>query len=151
MGQAISKEVPVYKYQFNHIPWTVSYSVAEYVGHFTEVGALVLLGISASNLTGNSRQVSYVFNLQNNETAFWKENHFTATYLGPGAPLHDRFLGDYMSRSWASFIATGDPNNANLTSKVYWPPYAEGASQIVFESSGSYVAKDVSSTIALLA
>lgn len=88
-------------------------------------------------------QVSYVFNLQNNDTAFWERNHFTAAYLGPGAPIHDRFLGDYMSRSWASFIATGDPNNANLTSKVYWPPYAEGAKEIVFETSGSYVRKDV--------
>lgn len=90
-----------------------------------------------------SWQVSYVFNLQNNDTAFWEENHFTATYLGPGAPIHDRFLGDYMSRSWASFIATGSPNEANLTDKVYWPAYSEGAQEIVLETSGNYIAKDV--------
>jgi hypothetical protein len=46
-------------------------------------------------------------------TDFWITNHFTATYLGPTAPVADRFLGVYMSRSWAAFAATGDPNNAN--------------------------------------
>jgi hypothetical protein len=46
-------------------------------------------------------------------TDFWVTNHFAATYLGPGAPVEDRFLGVYMSRAWMSFVATGDPNNAN--------------------------------------
>ncbi|KAJ7765364.1 Alpha/Beta hydrolase protein [Mycena metata] len=54
-------------------------------------------------------------------TDFWITNHFTATYLGPAAPIEDRFLGIYMSRAWASFIATGDPNNANVSSKITWP------------------------------
>lgn len=48
-----------------------------------------------------------------------------------------------MSRSWASFIATGSPNDANLTDKVYWPAYSEGAQEIVLETSGNYIAKDV--------
>ncbi|KAJ7133107.1 hypothetical protein C8R44DRAFT_730303 [Mycena epipterygia] len=46
-------------------------------------------------------------------TEFWVTNHATATYLDPGVPIEDRFLGVYMSRSWASFAATGDPNNTN--------------------------------------
>jgi hypothetical protein len=46
-------------------------------------------------------------------TDFWDANHVAATFLGPGAPIGDRFLGTYMSRTWASFAATGDPNNAN--------------------------------------
>jgi hypothetical protein len=45
-------------------------------------------------------------------TDFWIKNQFHATYLGAGAPIADRFLGVSMSRAWASFAATGDPNNA---------------------------------------
>ncbi|KAF7338819.1 Carboxylic ester hydrolase [Mycena sanguinolenta] len=90
LAQEVSSRVPFFKYRFNHIPYSVTFSVEDYVGHFTEVG--------------------YVFNTQNNDTAFWAANHFTATYLGS---IADRFLGVYMSRSWASFVATGDPNNAN--------------------------------------
>lgn len=37
LGQTIAKQVPVYKYHFNHIPWTVSYGKEDYIGHFTEV------------------------------------------------------------------------------------------------------------------
>ena len=87
-------------------------------------------------------QVSYAFNLQNNDTAFWEQYHFTATYLGPGAPIQDRALGHYMSRSWAAFVATGDPNNANFTGKPYWPKYAEGQQNLVFQTQGSIVEKD---------
>ncbi|KAF7323561.1 Carboxylic ester hydrolase [Mycena kentingensis (nom. inval.)] len=125
LAREVSSRVPFYKYRyvhfyflpprhrtnsyiFNHIPWSVSFANEDYIGHFTEV--------------------SYVFNLQNDEYAFslsvlmcnelcsrefWVNNHFTATYLGPGAPIADRFLGTYMARAWASFVATGDPNNAN--------------------------------------
>jgi len=123
LAETISKEVPVYKFLFNHIPWTVSFGVADYVGHFVEV--------------------SYVFNLQNNNTEFWERNHFTATYLGPGAPNDDRALGDYMSRAWTSFIATGDPNNANFSAAVKWPKYSESApQQIVWRVKGSTIETD---------
>ncbi|KAJ6469341.1 alpha/beta-hydrolase [Mycena sanguinolenta] len=107
---------------FNHIPYSVTFSVEDYVGHFTEVG--------------------YVFNTQNNDAAFWLTNHFTATYLGPTAPIADRFLGVYMSRSWASFVATGDPNNANVPSKINWPKYSEGQENMVWQTQGSVIEKD---------
>ncbi|KAJ6537852.1 hypothetical protein B0H19DRAFT_1382528 [Mycena capillaripes] len=74
-------------------------------------------------------------------TDFWATNHFTATYLGPGAPIADRFLGVYMSRAWASFAATGDPNNANVSS-VYWPQYSHGGLNLVLQTQGSAVEVD---------
>ncbi|KAJ7204172.1 alpha/beta-hydrolase [Mycena pura] len=122
LAQNISSQVPFYKYRFNHVPWSVTFSVIDYIAHFLEV--------------------SYVFNLQNNDTAFWLTNHFTATYLGVDAPIADRFLGTYMSRSWASFIATGDPNNANLPSKVNWPKYSDAQENMVFQTQGSVTEKD---------
>ncbi|KAF7338816.1 Carboxylic ester hydrolase [Mycena sanguinolenta] len=120
LAQEVSSQVPFFK--FNHIPYSVTFSVEDYVGHFTEVG--------------------YVFNTQNNDTAFWLTNHFTATYLGPTAPIADRFLGVYMSRSWASFVATGDPNNANVPSKINWPKYSEGQENMVWQTQGSVIEKD---------
>nr|GAT43049.1 predicted protein [Mycena chlorophos] len=75
-------------------------------------------------------------------TTFFKANYGTATYLGPGAPIADRFLAVYMSRSWAAFVATGDPNNANVSSKVHWPRYNEGAENMVWQTRGSFVEKD---------
>ncbi|KAJ7216732.1 Alpha/Beta hydrolase protein [Mycena haematopus] len=122
LAQEVSSWVPFYKYRFNHIPYSVTFSVEDFVGHFTEVG--------------------YVFNTQNNDTAFWLTNHFTATYLGPTAPIEDRFLGVYMSRSWASFIATGDPNNANVPSKIKWPKYSDGQENMVWQTQGSIIEKD---------
>ncbi|KAK7059780.1 carboxylic ester hydrolase, partial [Favolaschia claudopus] len=122
LAQEVSSKVPFFKYRFNHIPYSVIFSVEDFVGHFVEV--------------------SYVFNLQNNDTQFWLDNHFTATYLGSTAPIADRFLGVYMSRSWASFIATGDPNNANVPSKVKWPKYSEGQQNMVWQTQGSVTEKD---------
>ncbi|KAJ7056156.1 alpha/beta-hydrolase [Mycena amicta] len=122
LAQNVSSQVPFYKYRFNHIPWSISFSTVDVVAHFMEV--------------------SYVFNLQNNDTAFWITNHFAATYLGPGAPIADRFLGTYMSRAWASFIATGDPNNANVPSKVLWPEYSDGQENMVWQTQGSLTEKD---------
>ncbi|KAJ7032363.1 alpha/beta-hydrolase [Mycena alexandri] len=122
IAQHASSEVPFYKYRFNHKPYSVSFSVEDFIGHFTEMG--------------------YVFNLQNNDTDFWITNHFTATYLGPTAPIEDRFLGVYMSRAWASFIATGDPNNANVPSKITWPKYSEGQENMVWQTQGSTTEKD---------
>ncbi|KAJ7307781.1 alpha/beta-hydrolase [Mycena albidolilacea] len=123
LAQVVSSEVPVYKYRFNHKPYSVSFGIQDYVGHFTEV--------------------AYTFNTQNDGTDFWVTNHATATYLGPGAPIADRALGVYMSRSWASFAATGDPNNANVTAKITWPKYSEGAQNIVWQSEGSIIEDDV--------
>ncbi|KAJ6599950.1 alpha/beta-hydrolase [Mycena vulgaris] len=122
LAQEVSSQVPFYKYRFNHVPYSVTFAVIDYIGHFLEV--------------------SYVFNLQNNDTDFWLTNHFTATYLGPSAPIEDRFLGVYMSRSWASFIATGDPNNANVPSKVNWPKYSDGQQNMVWQTQGSITEKD---------
>ncbi|KAJ7306827.1 alpha/beta-hydrolase [Mycena albidolilacea] len=122
LAQEISPKVPFYKYRFNHKPYSVTFSVEDFVGHFIEV--------------------AYVFNLQNNDTDFWLTNHFTATYLGPTAPIEDRFLGVYMSRSWASFIATGDPNNANVPSKIHWPKYSDGEQNLVWQTQGSVTEKD---------
>ncbi|KAJ6612178.1 Alpha/Beta hydrolase protein [Mycena sp. CBHHK59/15] len=122
LAQEVSSQVPFYKYRFNHKPYEVSFGVQDYVGHFTEV--------------------AYVFNTQNDDTAFWVTNHATATYLGPGAPIEDRFLGVYMSRSWASFAATGDPNNANVTTKINWPKYSEGGQNIVWQTQGSIIEDD---------
>jgi carboxylesterase type B len=123
LGQMIGSRVPVYKYTFNHLPWSTSIgSVPDNVGHFLEVG--------------------YVFNTQNNDTAFWITNRFTATYLGSTAPIADRFLGVYMSRSWAAFIATGDPNNANVPSKVRWPKYSDGQQEVLWQTQGSVTRKD---------
>ncbi|KAJ6471583.1 alpha/beta-hydrolase [Mycena vitilis] len=122
LAQVASPEVPFYKYRFNHKPYTVSYGVEDYVGHFTEL--------------------AYTFNTQNDGTDFWITNHATATYLGPGAPTADRALGVYMSRSWASFAATGDPNNANVTTKITWPKYSDGAQNIVWQTQGSVVEDD---------
>ncbi|KAJ7093473.1 alpha/beta-hydrolase [Mycena belliarum] len=122
LAQEVSAKVPVYTYRFNHIPYSVTFSVEDFIGHFIEV--------------------AYVFNLQNNDTDFWLTNHFTATYLGPSAPIADRFLGVHMSRSWASFIATGDPNNANVPSKVHWPKYSEGHRNMVWQTQGSTTEKD---------
>ncbi|KAJ7278874.1 alpha/beta-hydrolase [Mycena rebaudengoi] len=122
LGQIIGSRVPVYKYTFNHIPWSGSCCNFDYIGHFLEVG--------------------YVFNTQNNDTDFWITNHFTATYLGPTAPVADRFLGVYMSRSWAAFAATGDPNNANVPSKVKWPQYSDGAQEMLWQTQGSITRKD---------
>ncbi|KAJ7512363.1 alpha/beta-hydrolase [Mycena galericulata] len=108
--------------RFNHKPWSISFGTEDFIGDFTEVG--------------------YVFNTQNNDTDFWITNHFTATYLGPTAPIEDRFLGVYMSRTWASFIATGDPNNANVTSKIIWPKYSDGQENMVWQTQGSTIEKD---------
>ncbi|KAJ6566028.1 hypothetical protein B0H19DRAFT_1257320 [Mycena capillaripes] len=50
-----------------------------------------------------------------------------------------------MSRSWVSFIAAGDPNNANVLSKVKWRKYwAEVQQIIVWQTQGSVVERDVS-------
>ncbi|KAJ7114841.1 Alpha/Beta hydrolase protein [Mycena epipterygia] len=117
LAQTVSSQVPFYKYRFNHKPYSISFGVEDYVGHFTEL--------------------AYAFNTQNNGTEFWVTNHATATYLGPGAPIEDRFLGVYMSRSWASFAATGNPNNANVTTKITWPKYSEGAQNIVWQTQGA--------------
>ncbi|KAJ7820337.1 alpha/beta-hydrolase [Mycena olivaceomarginata] len=122
LAQEVSSQVPFYKFRFNHKPYSTSFSVQDFIGHFLEV--------------------SYVFNLQNNDTAFWITNHFTATYLGPTAPIEDRFLGTYMARSWASFIATGDPNNANVPSKIHWPKYSDGQQNMVWQTQGSVTEKD---------
>ncbi|KAJ7154557.1 Alpha/Beta hydrolase protein [Mycena filopes] len=122
LAQEVSSQVPFYKYRFNHKPYSVTFSTLDYIGHFLEV--------------------SYVFNLQNNDTAFWLTNHFTATYLGPTAPIEDRFLGVYMSRAWASFIATGDPNNANVPSKIPWPKYSDGQQNMVWQTQGSATERD---------
>ncbi|KAJ7320777.1 alpha/beta-hydrolase [Mycena albidolilacea] len=122
LAQEVSSQVPFYKFRFNHKPYSTSFSVQDFIGHFLEV--------------------SYVFNLQNNDTAFWITNHFTATYLGPTAPIEDRFLGAYMARSWASFIATGDPNNANVPSKIHWPKYSDGQQNMVWQTQGSVTEKD---------
>ncbi|KAJ7742138.1 alpha/beta-hydrolase [Mycena maculata] len=128
LGQLISSQVPFYKYRFNHKPYSVTFSVEDFIGHFTEVG--------------------YVFNTQNNDTDFWLTNHFTATYLGSSAPIEDRFLGVYMSRSWASFIATGDPNNVRgVPSKITWPKYSDGQENLVWQTQGSITEKDVSSMV----
>ncbi|KAJ7639985.1 alpha/beta-hydrolase [Mycena polygramma] len=122
LAQVASPEVAFYKYRFNHKPYTVSYGVEDYVGHFTEL--------------------AYAFNTQNNGSDFWITNHATATYLGPSAPTADRALGVYMSRSWASFAATGDPNNANVTTKITWPKYSDGAQNIVWQTQGSVIEVD---------
>ncbi|CAK5271875.1 unnamed protein product [Mycena citricolor] len=122
LAQVASREVAVFKYRFNHVPYSTSSGVQDYVGHFVEV--------------------PYVFNLQNDETAFWKEHGCTATYLGPGAPTGDRSLGIAMSRAWASFIATGDPNEANVPGQTHWPPYSEGARNLVWQTRGSVVEND---------
>nr|GAT50520.1 predicted protein [Mycena chlorophos] len=122
LGELLSKEVPYYKYRFNHLPYEVTFGVTDFVGHFMEM--------------------AYVFYTQNDETAFFKANYGTATYLGPGAPIADRFLAVYMSRSWAAFVATGDPNNANVSSKVHWPRYSEGAQNMVWQTQGSFIEKD---------
>ncbi|KAJ6561170.1 alpha/beta-hydrolase [Mycena vulgaris] len=122
LAQEVSSEVPFYKYRFNHRPYDVTFSFQDFVGHFFEV--------------------AYVFNTQNNDTDFWAINHFSATYLGPGAPLADRFLGVYMSRAWASFAATGDPNYANVSSQIYWPKYSEGAKNMLWNTQGPMLEKD---------
>ncbi|KAJ7799845.1 Alpha/Beta hydrolase protein [Mycena leptocephala] len=123
LAQVASAEVPFYKYRFNHKPYTISFGVEDYVGHFTEL--------------------AYAFNTQNDGTDFWVTNHATATYLGPGAPIADRSLGVYMSRSWASFAATGDPNNANVSTKINWPTYSEGGQNMVWQTQGSMIEDDV--------
>ncbi|KAJ7610509.1 alpha/beta-hydrolase [Roridomyces roridus] len=122
LAQHASSEVPVYKYRFNHVPWDTGFAPIDFISHFLEV--------------------SYMFNLQNNDTAFWKANKFTATYLGPGAPIADRFLGSYMAASWAAFVATGDPNTANIPTKIQWPQYSERASNMVWQTQGSTVEDD---------
>ncbi|KAJ7056266.1 alpha/beta-hydrolase [Mycena amicta] len=122
LGQLVSNEVPFYKYRFNHLPYDVTFGVSDFIAHFVEM--------------------AYVFNTQNDNTDFFRTNHGTATYLGPGAPIADRFLGMYMSRSWAAFVATGDPNNANLTSKIRWPKYSENAENMVWQTQGSIIEKD---------
>ncbi|KAJ7834162.1 Alpha/Beta hydrolase protein [Mycena leptocephala] len=122
LAQVASAEVPFYKYRFNHKPYTISFGVEDYVGHFTEL--------------------AYAFNTQNDGTDFWVTNHATATYLGPGAPIADRSLGVYMSRSWASFAATGDPNNANVSTKINWPTYSEGGQNMVWQTQGFMIEDD---------
>ncbi|KAF7318380.1 hypothetical protein HMN09_00347100 [Mycena chlorophos] len=124
LAQTISSEVPFYKYRFNHVPWSTSFGTIDFIAHFLEV--------------------SYVFNLQNNDTAFWVTNHFAATYLGPDAPIGDRFLGTRMSSAWASFIATGDPNNVKIPGAVTWPKYSESKSGVnmVWQSQGAITEKD---------
>ncbi|KAJ7157993.1 hypothetical protein C8R43DRAFT_948835 [Mycena crocata] len=100
LAQLASSDVPFWKFRFNHKPCEVSFGVH----------TLVML----LKCTTDETKTFYVFNLQNDSRDFWKTNHFvTAAYLGPGAPIADRLLGVYMSRAWASFAATGDPNNAN--------------------------------------
>ncbi|KAF7352048.1 Carboxylic ester hydrolase [Mycena venus] len=122
LAQEISSQVPFWKYRFNHQPYAVTFGVEDYIGHFVEV--------------------AYVFNSQNNDTDFWIKNQFHATYLGAGAPIADRFLGVSMSRAWASFAATGDPNNANVSSKLHWPKYSEGGENMVWQTQGSVIEKD---------
>ncbi|KAJ7473145.1 Alpha/Beta hydrolase protein [Mycena galericulata] len=122
LAQEVSYKVPFWKYRFNHKPYDISFGVEDFVGHFVEV--------------------AYVFNTQNNDTDFWITNHATATYLGPPAPIGDRFLGVYMSRTWAAFAATGDPNNANVATKINWPRYSQGGENMVFQTQGSVLEKD---------
>ncbi|KAK7038432.1 carboxylic ester hydrolase [Favolaschia claudopus] len=122
LAKEISCHVPMWKYRFNHIPHSVSFGTQDYVGHFLEV--------------------AYVFNTQNNDTDFWNANQFRATYLGPGTPIEDRFLGVYMSRAWASFAATGDPNNAKVSPRVHWPQYSNGGKNIVLRTQGSHLEDD---------
>ncbi|KAJ7333499.1 Alpha/Beta hydrolase protein [Mycena albidolilacea] len=102
--------------RFNHKPYTITFGVEDFIGHFAEV--------------------AYVFNLQTNDTDFWATNHHMATPLCPGAPIEDRFLRVYMLRSWASFIATGDPNNANVPTKIHWPKYSDGQENLVWLTQG---------------
>ncbi|KAJ7056369.1 hypothetical protein C8F01DRAFT_1311216 [Mycena amicta] len=109
--------------RFNHLPYDVTFGVSDFIAHFLEM--------------------VYVFNTQDNNTDFFLTNHGPATYLGFGAPIADRFLGVYMSRSWAAFVATGDPNNANgLTSKIRRPKYSENAENMVWQTQGSIIEKD---------
>lgn len=66
-----------------------------------------------------------------------------------------------MSRSWASFVATGDPNNANgetklllpesrplmlqsVPTKIHWPKYSDGQENLVWLTQGVTTEKDVS-------
>ncbi|KAJ7927886.1 hypothetical protein B0H13DRAFT_2312063 [Mycena leptocephala] len=65
-----------------------------------------------------------------------------ATYLGSSAPIADRFLGVYVSRAWASFIATGDPNKANVISGISWPKYSEGGRNMVWQTGVSSTEED---------
>ncbi|KAJ6588951.1 Alpha/Beta hydrolase protein [Mycena capillaripes] len=122
LAQEISSQVPFWKYRFNHKPWAVTFGVEDFIGHFIEV--------------------AYVFNSQNNDTDFWIKNQFHATYLGDGAPIEDRALAVSTSRAWASFAATGDPNNANVPLKIYWPKYSEGGENMVWQTQGSIIEKD---------
>ncbi|KAJ6624226.1 hypothetical protein B0H10DRAFT_2212950 [Mycena sp. CBHHK59/15] len=87
-------------------------------------------------------QVGYIFNTQNDDTDFWIANHFTATYLGLPASIEDCFLAAYMLWSWASFVATGDPNNADVTTKICWPKYSGGQQNMVWQMQGSTTEKD---------
>ncbi|KAJ7143605.1 Alpha/Beta hydrolase protein [Mycena crocata] len=107
---------------FNHKPYDVSSGIQDFIGHMAEI--------------------AYVFNTQNNDTDFWKTHRAMATFLGPTAPIADRFLGVYMSRAWASFAATGNPNNANVPTKIHWPKYSESRQNMVWQTQGCATEQD---------
>lgn len=47
-----------------------------------------------------------------------------------------------MSRSWAAFVTSGNPNSADFSGKPYWPKYSESQSNMVFQTQGSVIEKD---------
>lgn len=129
LAQVVSSEVPVYKYRCeiskaslrtwrtdSHQGSTTSlivYRLAFKTTLDTLLRSPTLLTLRMTGSLEHNCVPLFPAEFLIRSTDFWVTNHATATCLGPGVPIADRALGVYMSRSWASFAATGDPNNAN--------------------------------------
>lgn len=97
-----------YAYRFNTIPYPLTAEVG--VAHFQEV--------------------AFVFD--NTEGLGYADNPFT------DVPQSYYDLANLMSKMWASFIATGDPNGHGVEGAPEWPEYMNGAGGKPVSGMGGY-------------
>jgi carboxylesterase type B len=107
--QYANYNVTTYSYRFNTIP----YPLPNYIGvaHFQEV-AFVFDNTDGLGYAANAKPFTDV-----------PESYF--------------YLAQLMSSMWASFIATGDPNNHKMTAP-HWPVYTNGPGGDPVTGAGGY-------------
>lgn len=109
--------LPVYSYNWNQSDYSFDGTKPPIAAHFHEV--------------------VYVFHNPN-----WN-NQSHADIIGPDPDGSKMQLADLTSRFFMSFIATGDPNNANLDADhPYWPRYLEAQQNMYFKAQDTHVEDD---------
>ncbi|KAA8898990.1 hypothetical protein TRICI_006414 [Trichomonascus ciferrii] len=118
MAKDMSKfGLPVYSYNWNQSDYSFDGTKPPIATHFHEV--------------------VYVFHNPN-----WN-NQSHADIIGPDPDGSKMQLADLTSRFFMSFIATGDPNNAQVdTDHPYWPRYLESQQNMYFEAKNTHVEDD---------